>query len=340
MQKKKIIVTGGAGFIGSHTVVELHKAGYAPVIVDNFSNSERFITDRINELCGTNIPVYDCDCTDKMAFAKVFQKEKPEGVIHFAAFKAVGESVTDPLKYYHNNIESLVVVLQLMKEFQISNLVFSSSCTVYGQPDIIPVTEDSPSKNAQSPYGLTKVICEQIIADALASGQPMRSVLLRYFNPIGAHPSGRIGELPRGVPNNLVPYITQTAAGLRESLTVHGNDYATPDGTCIRDYIHVVDLAEAHVRSLEWLSDQDVKSFSEVLNVGTGKGETVLNVVNTFQQTCNTSLPYTVGPRRSGDVEKIWASTEKAERLLRWKPRRTLADSLRDAWNWQLQLSK
>lgn len=335
---KKIIVTGGAGFIGSHTIVELCKAGFHPVIVDDFSNSEPFIVERLNELCGSTLPFYECDCTDKNAFRKIFEKERPSGIIHFAAYKAVGESVAQPLKYYHNNIGSLVVVLELMKEFGVNDLVFSSSCTVYGQPEQVPVSESSPSKQAMSPYGYTKVVCEQIIEDVIASGQAMRCVLLRYFNPIGAHPSGRIGELPRGVPNNLIPYITQTAAGQRASLTIHGNDYSTVDGTCIRDYIHVVDLADAHVKALEWIHSEKEASLHEVFNVGTGKGETVLEVVNTFKKISGIDVPYTVGPRRSGDVEQIWASTEKVEKLLGWKARFNLADALRDAWNWQKQL--
>ncbi|MFN3342308.1 MAG: UDP-glucose 4-epimerase GalE, partial [Flavobacteriales bacterium] len=286
----------------------------------------------------STLPFYECDCTDKNAFRKIFEKERPSGIIHFAAYKAVGESVAQPLKYYHNNIGSLVVVLELMKEFGVNDLVFSSSCTVYGQPEQVPVSESSPSKQAMSPYGYTKVVCEQIIEDVIASGQAMRCVLLRYFNPIGAHPSGRIGELPRGVPNNLIPYITQTAAGQRASLTIHGNDYSTVDGTCIRDYIHVVDLADAHVKALEWIHSEKEASLHEVFNVGTGKGETVLEVVNTFKKISGIDVPYTVGPRRSGDVEQIWASTEKLEKLLGWKARFNLADALRDAWNWQKQL--
>lgn len=340
MKRTPIIVTGGAGFIGSHTVVQLIEHGYQPIIVDDFSNSEPFIIDRLNELCGETLPFFQCDCTDEKAFRNVFEKVKPKGVIHFAAFKAVGESVQFPLKYYHNNIGSLVVLLGLMKEFGVSDLVFSSSCTVYGQPDIVPVTENSPAKNAMSPYGYTKVVCEQIIQDCVASGQQLRAVMLRYFNPIGAHASGRIGELPRGVPNNLVPYITQTAAGTRQSLTVHGNDYATPDGTCIRDYIHVVDLADAHVKSLDWLAKQEEKPGVEIFNVGTGNGNTVLEVVQTFEKVNQLQLPYTVGPRRSGDVEQIWASTSKAENILQWKPRHTLSDALRDAWNWEQKLKK
>ncbi|HRE96804.1 MAG TPA: UDP-glucose 4-epimerase GalE, partial [Flavobacteriales bacterium] len=284
------------------------------------------------------LPFYECDCTDKNAFRKIFEKERPSGIIHFAACKAVGESVAQPLKYYHNNIGSLVVVLELMKDFGVNDLVFSSSCTVYGQPEQVPVSESSPSKQAMSPYGYTKVVCEQIIEDVIASGQALRCVLLRYFNPIGAHPSGRIGELPRGVPNNLIPYITQTAAGQRSSLTIHGNDYSTVDGTCIRDYIHVVDLADAHVKALEWIHSETDEPLREVFNVGTGKGETVLEVVNTFKKISGIDVPYTVGPRRSGDVEQIWASTEKVEQLLGWKARLSLADALRDAWNWQKQL--
>lgn len=340
MHRKKIIVTGGAGFIGSHTAVELYNAGYLPVIVDDFSNSEPFIVDRINELCGTTLPFHQCDCTNYADFNSVFEKELPFGVIHFAAFKAVGESVKEPLKYYHNNIGSLVVLLKLMAKHQVHNLVFSSSCTVYGQPLQIPVTENSPSKNAMSPYGYTKVVCEQMIQDVIGSNALLKSVLLRYFNPIGAHPSGRIGELPRGVPNNLVPYITQTAVGIRESLTVNGNDYQTPDGTCIRDYIHVVDLANAHVAALNWLQTQTESSLAEIFNVGTGKGNTVLEVINAFVKESGQQLNYHIGPRRAGDVEQIWASTEKSEKVLGWTPQYNLNDCLRDAWNWERSVQK
>ncbi|MBX7095358.1 MAG: UDP-glucose 4-epimerase GalE [Flavobacteriales bacterium] len=337
MKKPTIIVTGGAGFIGSHTVVELNQSGFRPVIVDNFSNSEPFILDRIAELCGEKIESYTIDCTKEEDFERVFSNEKPDGVIHFAAFKAVGESVNEPLKYYHNNIGSLVVLLNLMEKHGVRNLVFSSSCTVYGQPHQVPVTESSPAKNSQSPYGFTKVVCEQMINDVHESGSHLSAVLLRYFNPIGAHPSGKLGELPRGIPNNLVPYITQTAAGLRSSLTIHGNDYSTSDGTCIRDYIHVVDLAQAHIAALNWITKSE-EATVEVFNVGTGNGNSVLEVVNTFQDVADQSLNYSIGPRRSGDVEQIWASTEKAEKILGWRPSLSLKDALRDAWNWQQKL--
>lgn len=337
MPGKKIIVTGGAGFIGSHTAVELFHAGYTPVLVDDFSNSEPFIVDRINELCGEQLPFYKCDCTNKNEFSEVFRQEQPQGVIHFAAFKAVGESVAQPLKYYHNNIGALLVLLELMQENHVQDLVFSSSCTVYGQPDTVPVTENSTAGFALSPYGYTKVVGEQIIRDLFQSGRAIKSVLLRYFNPIGAHPSAKIGELPRGIPNNLVPYITQTAAGIRSALTVNGNDYATPDGTCIRDYIHVCDLAKAHVEALKWLEYKNT-SLVDVFNVGTGKGSSVLEVVNAFVKESGQQLHYTVGPRRAGDVEKIWASTEKIEKELGWKAEKTLNDCLRDAWNWEKNL--
>lgn len=336
--RKKIIVTGGAGFIGSHSSVELYNAGYLPVIVDNFSNSESFIVDHISELCGENVPFYEVDCSDINGFAEVFDIEKPQGVIHFAAYKAVGESVENPLRYYQNNLGSLLVLLELMKEFQVSDLVFSSSCTVYGQPDKIPVTESAAANVALSPYGNTKVISEQMIRDCVRSGMNLHSVLLRYFNPIGAHPSGLLGELPRGIPNNLVPYITQTAAGIREKITVNGTDYNTPDGTCIRDYIHVVDLAKAHVAAMKYIEQQSQESCSKVFNLGTGKGASVLEVIQEFERVNNVKVNYHTGPRRAGDVEQIYAATDLAAKELGWKTELSLGDALRDAWNWEKKL--
>lgn len=338
-ERKKIIVTGGAGFLGSHTCVELINAGYLPVIIDNFSNSEAFILDRINELCKENIPFYEQDCTNINALGEIFEMEKPEGVIHFAAYKAVGESVQKPLSYYQNNIGSLLVLLELMKEFKVSQLVFSSSCTVYGQPESIPVTENSPVRKALSPYGFTKIVCEQMIEDCVAAKMDLQSVTLRYFNPIGAHASGLIGELPNGVPNNLIPFITQTAAGKREKITVHGNDYQTPDGTCIRDYIHVVDLAKAHVAALNYLKKKNQnKNF--IFNLGTGRGNSVMEVIREFEKINQVQLNYQIGPRRSGDVEQIYAATSLAEKELNWKTELSLSDALRDAWNWEKKLNE
>lgn len=334
---RSILVTGGAGFIGSHTVVSLFEAGYQPVIVDNLSNSTSSVLAGIRQLVGTDLPFYQIDCTNRTAMAEVIDKHQPAGVIHFAAFKAVGESVAKPLAYYRNNLDSLIVLLDLMGEKGISNLVFSSSCTVYGEPDALPVTEESAIKIAQSPYGYTKQVGERMIADAVQAQPDSHAILLRYFNPIGAHPSALIGELPLGVPNNLVPYITQTAAGLRSVLTVYGDDYHTPDGTCIRDYIHVLDLAEAHVAAIELLLAQKVDK-TEVFNIGTGHGQSVMEVIRTFEQVNQVNLPFVIGPRRSGDVEQVWADASKAEQVLGWKAKRSLSTALEDAWRWQLHL--
>lgn len=338
---KKIIVTGGAGFIGSHTVVELYNSGYTPVILDNFSNSAESVIEGIEKIINSSVKLYNIDCNDKAALEKLFSEEKDiVGVIHFAAFKAVGESVQEPLKYYSNNIGSTVVLLEVMKKYNIQNLVFSSSCTVYGEPDSLPVTEKSPIKPAQSPYGNTKQICENILRDYVKSGVSSRIISLRYFNPIGAHPTSLIGELPLGVPNNLVPFVTQTAAGWREKLTVFGNDYSTPDGTCVRDYIHVVDLAKAHVKALDLLSSIKDNNYYDVFNIGTGNGNTVLDVIKTFEEVNNIKVNYTIGPRREGDVEKVYASTEKANQVLKWKTELSLKVALTDAWNWQQKLKK
>lgn len=336
---KKVIVTGGAGFIGSHTVVELIAAGYEPVIVDDLRNSEERALHGVARIVGRTPTIHRIDCTDEQAFDKVFAAEGAiHGVVHFAAYKAVGESVAEPLKYYHNNIGSLVVLLRLMAKYAVKRLVFSSSCTVYGQPEVLPVTETSPDRVAQSPYGYTKVVCEQMLRDYGATDAAMKTVMLRYFNPIGAHPSGHIGELPIGVPNNLVPYVTQTAAGIRERLRVNGNDYNTPDGSCVRDYIHVVDLANAHVAALDW-ADARSAPLCEVFNLGTGRGNTVLEVVNTFVAVNGVDVPYEIGPRRAGDVESVYADTTKSRKVLGWECRYDLGDALRDAWKWQQALS-
>ncbi|MCB0761109.1 MAG: UDP-glucose 4-epimerase GalE [Flavobacteriales bacterium] len=334
----KILVTGGAGFIGSHTVVELVNGGFQPVIVDNFCNSHRSVIGNLEEITKQQLIVYDVDCTDELAMRQIVTEHPDlQGAIHFAAYKAVGESVRFPHKYYHNNINSLLVLTRVMDAFGIRNLVFSSSCTVYGQPDQLPVSEETPYQLAESPYGYTKQICERILQDLVrGEGNTISSVLLRYFNPIGAHPSGLIGELPLGVPENLIPYITQTAAGLREQLTVFGTDYSTPDGTCVRDYIHVVDLAKAHVKALQWMADRPVGC--ESFNLGTGRGNSVLEVLHTFEEVSGEKLNYVLGDRRPGDVEQIYASSEKANQTLGWKTELHLADALKDAWNWQLKL--
>lgn len=335
----KILVTGGAGFIGSHTVVSLVEAGFEPVIVDDFSNSERSVLDGLRTILGREVTCYTANCNDGAAMSDIFQKESLAGVIHFAAYKAVGESVQKPLKYYRNNLDSLMLLLELMPKYGVRNLVFSSSCTVYGQPEHLPVTEETPRLPAQSPYGNTKAISEDIIRDTVRSQVPIKALALRYFNPIGAHPSAQIGELPLGVPANLVPFITQTAAGIRSSLTVHGHDYNTPDGTCIRDYIHVVDLAEAHVQALTKLSQLEADASYDVVNIGTGRGETVLTVIKTFEAQTGVKLNYTLGPRRPGDIEQVYADVTKATQLLEWTASRSLAESLRDAWRWQQKIS-
>ncbi len=333
----KVLVTGGAGFIGSHTAVELIKAGHVPIIVDNFTNSEPWIVDRIGEISGTTPALYRGDCCDKQFLKHVFEHEHNiEGVIHFAAHKAVGESVTDPLKYYRNNLLSLVTLLEVMEEHGVQRLVFSSSATVYGEAQENPIPETTPRNEAESPYGNTKLISEDIIRDTSRAGS-LRAISLRYFNPIGAHPSGRLGELPRGVPACLVPYLTQTAAGIRERLTIFGDDYDTPDGTCIRDYLHVMDLARAHIASLEYLKNGTIKY--DVFNVGTGRGTSVRELVTTFERVNGVTVPRTVGPRRPGDVVTCCAAVDKIEREMGWTATLTIEDALRDAWRWQQALA-
>ena len=338
---KKILVTGGAGYIGSHTVVELFQAGYQPVIVDNFSNSQESALAGIEAILGAKVPTYRIDCADAAALRGVFQAEKDvAGVIHFAAYKAVGESVTKPLAYFQNNVGSLLTLLAVMPEFGVENLVFSSSCTVYGVPDALPVTEATPTKPASSPYGRTKQMCEEIVHDVSAApDNKLRTILLRYFNPIGAHASAKIGELPLGVPNNLVPFITQTAAGIREKLTIYGNDYDTADGTNVRDYIHVVDLAKAHLVAVQRLLDRRASAAVETFNVGTGRGNSVLEVVQTFEQASGQPLNYAIGPRRPGDVPAIYADATQAEQVLGFKTETSLADSLASSWKWQQTLA-
>lgn len=331
----KILVTGGAGFIGSHTVVALHEAGYTPIIVDNFVNSQAKVLEGIQSIIQAPVKCYEVDCCSVEKLRVIFEQEKVEGVIHFAAYKAVGESVAEPLKYYQNNLQSLLSILLVMKQFEVNNLVFSSSCTVYGEPTTLPVAEDAPVQVAASPYGNTKQICEEMIHDQAKAEVGLKALALRYFNPIGAHPSAKIGELPLGKPNNLIPFITQTAAGLRPELTVFGDDYPTPDGTCIRDYIHVQDLAEAHVKALHFLQKQQAQNLFDFVNIGTGKGHSVLELIQTFEQSTNTPLNYRIGARREGDVVAVYANPDKSRKLLDWEAKRGLAESLQDAWRWQ-----
>jgi UDP-glucose 4-epimerase len=331
-----VIVTGGTGYIGSHTVVELINSGKSVTIVDDLSNSSLEILDAIEEICGVRPDFHKVDLADATAFSNVMRVIGPEAdaVLHFAAKKAVGESVQNPLLYYQNNLFGLINLLSEMVSHGIEKLVFSSSCTVYGQPDVIPVTEQTERREAESPYGNTKAVSEDIIRDT-TSVKNLRAIALRYFNPIGAHASAKIGELPTGTPNNLVPYVTQTAAGIREKITVYGGDYPTPDGTCIRDYIHVVDLAKAHLKSLERLDREVAKESFEVFNVGTGTGASVLEVLETFKQETKVNLPYVIGPRREGDITQIFADTALAEKELDWKAELSLAEALRSSWNWE-----
>lgn len=336
---KKILITGGAGFIGSHTAVSLVQSGFEPVILDNFSNSDQAVIDSLERILDRKIKWYVADCLDRSAVKQIFSENNFAGVIHFAASKAVGESVANPLKYYRNNVESLLILLEAMAEFDVRDLVFSSSCTVYGQPEVLPVSESTPRQEAESPYGNTKKICEDILRDYVRSGAKTRIIALRYFNPIGAHPSSEIGELPKGVPANLVPFITQTAIGIRKQLTVFGDDYDTTDGTCVRDYIHVLDLADAHVKSIAYLFQQP-DNFYDIFNVGTGNGNTVLEVIKAFENVSGKKLNYQIGPRRDGDVVKTWANTDKIRSLLGWTPKYSLEDSMRDAWNWQVKLGE
>ena len=338
--KQTILVTGGTGFIGSHTTVELQQAGYDVVIVDNLSNSNAEVVDGIEQITGIRPAFEKVDCCDKQALEAVFAKYKDiKGIIHFAASKAVGESVEKPLLYYRNNIVSLLNLLELMPVYGVKGFIFSSSCTVYGQPtkEHLPVTEDAPIQEACSPYGNTKQINEEIIRDDIHSGAPIKSVILRYFNPIGAHPSALIGELPNGVPNNLIPFVTQTAMGIRQELKIFGNDYDTPDGTCIRDYIYVVDLAKAHVKAMQRVLDMDTEPI-EYFNVGTGRGVSTYEVVDKFEKATGVKVNWSYAPRREGDIEKVWANPDKANNVLGWKSETSLEDTLRSAWNWQLKL--
>ncbi len=334
---KKILVTGGAGYIGSHTVVELIHAGYEPVIIDDFSKSDRTLVEGIEKITKKKPNVQEGDCNDKFFLQKVFKTQGPfSAVMHFAAFKSVGESVHEPLIYFKNNIGSILTLLEVMKEFHVRDLIFSSSCTVYGQPDHIPVNESAPFKRAESPYGATKQVCERILEDVFSTG--FRIVSLRYFNPIGAHPSALMGELPIGTPNNLAPYITQTAAGKRDKLTVFGNDYNTPDGSCVRDFIHVVDLADAHVKAMEYLTKLSDENTLRVFNLGTGRGVSVLELIEQFKRVTGVDVPYVIGPRRSGDIEKVYADTTKVSNELHWKTKYTSEEGLLHAWEWEKKL--
>lgn len=337
----KILVTGGTGYIGSHTTVELQQAGYEVVIVDNLSNSNIKVLDGIQAITGIRPAFEEVDCTDKPALKEVFEKYPGiKAIINFAASKAVGESVQKPLLYYRNNLDTLINLLELMPEFGVEGFVFSSSCTVYGQPEVLPVTEDTPRQTATSPYGNTKKICEDIITDAVHAEAPYKAILLRYFNPIGAHPSAKIGELPLGVPQNLIPFVTQTAAGIREQLSVFGDDYNTPDGSCIRDYINVVDLAKAHVVAVERMLGGKSLENVEVFNVGTGRGLSVLEIVETFQKVTGVKLNYKIVGRREGDIEQVWADPTKANQVLGWKAEASVEETLLSAWRWQESLAK
>jgi len=329
---KKILVTGGLGYIGSHTVVELHAAGYEVVVIDNLNNSRIEVKDRIEDISGKPFDVEISDINDSSSLNGLFEKHNFDGVIHFAAHKAVGESVDNPVMYYQNNVTGLITLLGVMEKHNVTNLIFSSSCTVYGATTDLPVTEKTLIQKAESPYGTTKILGEDIIND-YTKHKHFKSILLRYFNPVGAHPSAKIGELPLGIPNNLIPYITQTAAGIREQLTVFGDDYNTEDGTCIRDYIHVVDLAKAHVKALSYCDNMNLNV--DVFNVGTGKGNTVLDVINTFERVNNLKLNYKIGPRRIGDIEQIYADTTKVNTVLGWSAQYDIADMMQHAWAWQ-----
>lgn len=335
----KILVTGGTGYIGSHTVVELQQAGYEVVIIDNLSNSNKDVLKGIEAITGIAPVFVEGDCTDIDTLKKLFEQNPGiKGIINFAASKAVGESVQKPLLYYRNNLNTLINLLECMPQYGVKGIVFSSSCTVYGEPDVNPIDESAPIKPATSPYGNTKQISEEIITDFIHSGAPVKSIILRYFNPIGAHESALIGELPLGVPQNLVPYLTQAAAGIRKELTVFGDDYNTPDGSCIRDYIDVVDLAKAHVLAMKrMLNGQDTDAI-EIFNLGTGRGVSVLELIHAFEKATGVPVPHKIGARREGDIEKIWAIPDKANEVLGWKAEVPVEETLAKAWKWQCSL--
>lgn len=337
----KIVVTGGLGYIGSHTTVVLLEAGYEVMVIDNLSNSSIDVLEGITEITGKTPHFHQFDLRDKLKVTEFFDEHQDiDGLIHFAASKAVGESVEKPLLYYENNINSLVYLLQEMRDKKLSNFIFSSSCTVYGQADELPITENAPVKKAVSPYGNTKQIGEEIIEDFSKTEHDFKAIALRYFNPIGAHKSGEIGELPIGVPQNLVPFITQTAIGKRKELAVFGADYDTPDGTCIRDYIHVMDLAEAHVVALERLLKNESDKKYEMFNVGTGSGSSVMEIIKTFEKVAQQGLPYSIAKRREGDITAAYADTKKANTRLGWKAKRSLDDALSSAWKWEQKVAE
>lgn len=338
-QKPRILVTGGTGFIGSHTVVELQQAGYPVVIVDDLSNSNVDVLDGIERITGIRPDFVQADCTDMTAMQILF-RDYPgiKGIINFAASKAVGESMQKPILYYRNNLNTLMNLLELMGPNDVKGIVFSSSCTVYGEPDVNPVTEQSPIKKATSPYGNTKQISEEIITDVINAGAPFKSIILRYFNPVGAHPSAEIGELPNGVPQNLIPYVTQTAIGIRKELSVFGDDYNTPDGSCIRDYINVVDLAKAHVMAVARMLEDKSEAKIEIFNLGTGTGVSVLELIESFERATGVKVPRKIAPRRAGDIEKVWADPSYANNVLGWKADTPLDDTMRSAWAWQCRL--
>ena len=335
MNTKSVLVSGGAGYIGSHTVVELIAAGYSVVIADNLSNSDMSGVEGVRAITGIDVPFINVDCCDKAAFAKVFEQYDFDSVIHFAAFQAVGESVADPMKYYRNNLLSFMNVIELMREYGRQNIVFSSSATVYGEAEELPVTEHTERKPATSAYGNTKQMCEDILRDSVAAYSELKGIALRYFNPIGAHPSALIGELPRGVPQNLVPYITQTAAGVRECLSIFGDDYPTEDGSCLRDYIDIVDLAKAHVAAINRMVEGKSTESYEIFNIGTGRAVSVFELVNTFEKVNNLKLNYKVAPRRAGDVVAVWADTSLANKELNWQAERSVEQTLQTAWEWE-----
>ncbi len=339
MKKGLILVTGGTGYIGSHTVVELQNSGYDVVIVDNLSNSNREVLDGIERITGKRPAFVEADCTDMGAMRELFDTYKGiSGIINFAASKAVGESVQKPILYYRNNLNTLMNLLDLMSEYNVKGIVFSSSCTVYGEPDENPVTESAPIKVATSPYGNTKQICEEIITDVINSGAPFKSIILRYFNPVGAHPSAEIGELPNGVPQNLIPFLTQTAIGIRKELSVFGDDYNTPDGSCIRDFINVVDLAKAHVIAIERMLENKSEEKIETFNLGTGIGLSVKELISAFERATGVKVPHKIVGRRAGDIEKVWANPEYANNVLGWKAEVPIEDTMRSAWAWQCRL--
>lgn len=333
--KKTVLISGGAGYIGSHTAVELLNAGYDVVVIDNLSNSEREAVEGIRKITGKDVIFEEVDTCDKTTLRKIFEKYSFDSVIHFAAYKAVGESMAEPLMYYQNNLVSFMNIVEMMKEYGRPNILFSSSATVYGEAEHLPVTEQTPRQSATSPYGNTKQIAEDILRDCCRAYEGVYGIALRYFNPIGAHPSALIGELPRGVPNNLVPFITQTAAGLRQMLSVFGNDYNTHDGTCLRDYIDVIDLAKAHVAAVDRMTSGKMDAKYEIFNIGTGRPVSVLELVTTFESVNDLKLPYKIVDRRPGDVPAVWAETSRANEVLGWKAERTLEETLCSAWQWE-----